>query len=86
GLLLPPALPLILYGIVAGVPIHDLFVAGIVPGLLLIGLTVAWAIREGVRADTPRSEWDPREAFAALWAAGWDILLPVLVLGALFSG
>ena len=86
GLLLPPALPLILYGIVAGVAIQDLFVAGIIPGILLIGLTVAWAVREGLRSDTPRASWDGREAAGALVAAGWDLLLPVLVLGALFGG
>ena len=86
GLLLPPAVPLILYGIVAGVGISDLFLAGLVPGILLIGLTVAWAVREGVRSGTTRKRWDRREALAALRAAGWDILLPVLVLGALFGG
>ena len=86
GLLLPPALPLILYGIVAGVPIRDLFLAGLVPGILLIGLTVGWAVREGLRTDTPRARWDGREALSALWAGGWDILLPILVLAALFGG
>lgn len=86
GLLLPPALPLILYGIVASVAIHDLFVAGILPGLLLIGLTVGWAVREGVRSDAPRTAWDWREALSSLRAAGWDVLLPIVVLGALFGG
>jgi C4-dicarboxylate transporter DctM subunit len=86
GLLLPPALPLILYGIVASVAIQDLFIAGILPGLLLIGLTVGWAVREGVRSEAPRTAWDWQEALSALRAAGWDVLLPVLVLGALFSG
>lgn len=86
GLLLPPALPLILYGIVASVAIQDLFLAGILPGLLLIGLTVGWAVREGVRSEAPRTSWDWREALSALRAAGWDVFLPILVLGALFGG
>ena len=48
GLLLPPALPLILFGIVAEIPIEDLFIGGIVPGLLLTGLIAAWGVREGL--------------------------------------
>jgi C4-dicarboxylate transporter DctM subunit len=86
GLLLPPALPIILYGIVAGVAIPDLFVAGIVPGFLLIGLTAGWAIFEGVRHGAPRSRWNGREAVDALVDAGWDLLLPVIVLVAVFGG
>ena len=50
GLLLPPALPLILFGIVAEVPIEDLFIGGILPGFLLIALIAAWGVREGLRA------------------------------------
>jgi C4-dicarboxylate transporter, DctM subunit len=86
GLLLPPALPLILYGIVAGVSIPDLFIAGLVPGLLLIGLTAGWAAREGIRSRIPRPRWQGREALAALAAAKWDLLLPVVVVVAVFGG
>ncbi|MDE2689326.1 MAG: TRAP transporter large permease subunit [Acidobacteriota bacterium] len=50
GLLLPPALPLILFGIVAEVPIEDLFIGGLLPGLLLIALIGLWGVREGLRA------------------------------------
>ena len=49
GLLLPMALPLILFGIVAEVPIEDLFIGGIVPGLLLIALIALWGVREALR-------------------------------------
>jgi C4-dicarboxylate transporter, DctM subunit len=86
GLLLPPALPLILYGIVAGVSIPDLFIAGIVPGLLLIGLTAGWAVRQGIRSRAPRAAFERREAVAALAAAKWDLLLPVIVVVAVFGG
>ena len=55
GLLLPPALPLILFGIVAEVPIEDLFIGGIVPGLLLIALIGLWGVREGLRSATGRA-------------------------------
>jgi C4-dicarboxylate transporter, DctM subunit len=86
GLLLPPALPLILYGIVAGVSIPDLFIAGIVPGVLLIGLTAGWAVRQGLRSNAPRAVFRRGEALAALGAAKWDLLLPVVVVVAVFGG
>ena len=47
GLLFPPALPLILYGIVAQVPIRDLFIGGLIPGIVLVALVAAWGVREG---------------------------------------
>lgn len=86
GLLLPPALPLILYGIVAQSPIEDLFIGGIVPGLLLIGMTAAWGIRAAIANDVPRPAFAFAEAGAALWEAKWEMLLPVVIVGALFSG
>jgi len=86
GLLLPPALPLILYGIVSETPIEDLFIGGIVPGLLLIALVAAWGVREGLKIPRPRAPFDRREAAGAVWDAKWVLLLPVVVLGALFSG
>ncbi|MBL8139316.1 MAG: TRAP transporter large permease subunit [Acidobacteria bacterium] len=86
GLLLPPALPLILYGIVAQSPIEDLFIGGIVPGLLLIGMTAAWGIRAAITNNVHRPPFAMSEAGAALWAAKWEMLLPVVIVGSLFSG
>jgi C4-dicarboxylate transporter, DctM subunit len=86
GLLLPPALPLILYGIVVQAPIEDLFIGGIVPGVLLIGMTSAWGIRAAITAGVERPAFATSEAGAALWAAKWEIALPVVIVGSLFSG
>jgi tripartite ATP-independent transporter DctM subunit len=86
GLLLPPALPLILYGIVAGVPIEDLFRGGLLPGLLLIGIVAAWAMREGVRSGVPRQRFTLGEVGGALWAAKWELAIPITVATVLFSG
>ncbi|MBI2461202.1 MAG: TRAP transporter large permease subunit [Candidatus Rokubacteria bacterium] len=86
GLLFPPSLPLILYGVVAQVPIPDLFKAGIVPGLLMVAAVCLFGVREGLRATTRRPGFDRREAAAALWAAKWDLLLPVVALGGIFGG
>ena len=86
GLLLPPALPLILFGIVAQVPIEDLFIGGILPGLLLIALIAAWGIREGLRGGARRTRVSGAEIGQAVWAGKWELFLPVVIVGAIFSG
>ena len=86
GLLLPPALPLILYGIVASVPIPDLFIGGIVPGLLLVALIAGWGLREGLVTGAGRATFGWRAAGLALWVAKWELLLPVFLLVAILGG
>lgn len=86
GLLLPPAMPLILYAIVAQTAPENLFIGGILPGVLLIGLVAAWGMREGIVTGAGRRAFDGPEARAALWGAKWELALPLIVLGALFSG
>ncbi len=86
GLLLPPALPLILYAVVAEIPIGQMLVGGILPGLLLTGLAVAHSIHRGTAAGVARTPFEPREAAAALRHGKWEVLLPVVVLGAFFGG
>ena len=86
GLLFPPALPLILYGIVASVPLGDLFIGGLLPGLLMLGLLAALGVREGLRSGAGRVSFTWAEAGAAAWNAKWELLLPAVVLGSLLSG
>ncbi len=86
GLLLPPSLPLILYAIVAQVPVEDLFIGGILPGILLLGLTAAWGVREGVVYGTGRTPFSMSGAMRALWEGKWEVALPIVVLVALFGG
>ena len=86
GLLFPPALPLILYAIIAEIPIEDLFIGGIVPGLLLLTMVAAWGVREGLVSGAGRSRFDTREAAGAIWEAKWELLLPLVILGSLLGG
>jgi tripartite ATP-independent transporter DctM subunit len=86
GLLFPPALPLILYGIVAGVAIGDLFVGGLLPGLLLLGLVSLLGVREGLATGGARTPFVAREALEATWQAKWELLMPVVILGSLLLG
>jgi tripartite ATP-independent transporter DctM subunit len=86
GLLFPPSLPVILYGVVAQAPIEHLFVGGLLPGLLMIVLVASYGVRVGVKAGAPRTPVQPREAARALWDAKWDLGLPTLVVVAVASG
>jgi C4-dicarboxylate transporter, DctM subunit len=87
GLLFPLSVPLMLYGIVAGsVAIEDLFVGGLLPGLLMLGLVSALGVREAIVTRAQRTPFRPREAAAALWEAKWELVLPIVVLTALLGG
>lgn len=85
GMLFPPCLPLVLYAIVAQVPMRDMFLGGIVPGFVLVAATVAWGIRTGPRA-VERRPFDARAAWRAAWEAKWELALPLVAIGALFGG
>jgi len=87
GLLFPLSVPLILYGIVAqNVAIEDLFIGGLLPGLLMLGLLAALGIREAIVSKALRTPFRFGESVAALWEAKWELLLPVVVLYALLGG
>ena len=86
GILFPPCLPLILYGLIAQVPVRDMFLGGMVPGLVMVALAAVWGVRMGAREPRLRQRFDGREARAALWAAKWELLLPVVALVTFFSG
>ena len=86
GLLFPPSLPIILYSIVAGVSIDRLFVAGLVPGILLVVILSAYSIRMGVAAKVPRIPFRIREVWISLKEAAWEVPLPLIVIGGIYGG
>ena len=86
GLLFPPSLPLIIYAVVAKVRIDHLFIAGILPGVLLVGLLSAFSIYQSVRSDVPRLRFQFNEVFGALRDAVWELPLPLVVLGGIYTG
>ena len=91
GVLFAPSLPLILYAVVAqqvapgqGIRIEELFLAGILPGLLMLMLMAGWAMRTGIhlpKDETPRPDVGP-----SLNAALWELPLPFVVLGGIYGG
>ncbi len=86
GLLLPPCLPLIVYAIVARVPIERMFLAGIAPAFVMMVATSIWGIRRAPKQERARRKFDWVEARNALWDAKWELLMPVVASAALFGG
>jgi C4-dicarboxylate transporter DctM subunit len=86
GLLFAPSLPLILYGVIAEVSIDKLFLAGILPGLLMLIMLSGYSlwINRGIRK--PLSSFSIKEVGAALRESMWELPLPIVVLGGIYSG
>ncbi len=87
GLLFPLSLPLMLYGIVSQkASIEDLFIGGLVPGLLMLSLLAALGVREGLLTSAERRPFRIGEALGAVWEAKFELFLPVFVVGAFIGG
>ncbi len=86
GLLFPPSLPVILYSVVAEVPAEKLFLAGLLPGVLLVVLAGGYGMLIGRRAQGRRRPFSWRELAAATWEAKWELSVPVLVIGLFVTG
>ncbi|WP_138472224.1 TRAP transporter large permease [Poseidonocella sp. HB161398] len=88
GVIIPPSIPMVIYATSANVSVTKMFMAGIIPGLL-IGLALigyAWwqSRKEGQRPQEERI--DAREAAGILWDAKWALLVPVIILGGIYGG
>jgi len=86
GLLFPPSLPIILYSLVANVNIDKLFVAGVLPGVILLILLSLYSVRTGIIAKVPRTPFSWKNVWVTLKAAVWEIPLPVIVIGGIYGG
>jgi len=86
GLLLPPCLPLIVYAIVARVPIEQMFLGGIIPALVMMAVIALWGIRRASTNEVVLRKFDWTEALSALWEAKWELLMPMVAFVALFGG
>ncbi len=86
GLLFPPSLPIIIYGLIAAVSIDQLFVAGFLPGLLLLGVLSVYSVRKGTANRVTKTTFSWRNALTAVRAAAWELPLPVIVIGGIYGG
>jgi tripartite ATP-independent transporter DctM subunit len=86
GLLFAPSLPLILYGVVAEISIEDLFLAGIFPGFLMLAMLSGYSVWKNRALRVPLADFSWREVLSAVREAMWEIPLPFIVLGGIYSG
>jgi len=93
GLLFPPSIALILYGVIAQqmnlqqtVTIDELFIAGLLPGLVMLALLVAWSMYKSVGDKIPTTAFDTKKLINALRESIWEIPLPIIIIGGIYSG
>jgi C4-dicarboxylate transporter DctM subunit len=86
GLLFAPSLPLILYGIVAEISVEDLFLAGVLPGVLMLLILSGYSVWKNRAVRVPLGDFSWREVRGAVREAAWEIPLPIVVLGGIYSG
>ncbi|NDY89840.1 TRAP transporter large permease subunit [Ideonella livida] len=89
GVLLAPSVPLILYAVIARVPIAEMFLAGVVPALLMVVVLLVlggFLRRDAGTAPAPASAPDARAALRAAWIARWELAAPAVALGSLLGG
>lgn len=89
GILIPPSGPMVLYGVTTDTSIGGLFMAGVLPGLMVAGLFMIWSVAStamGQRHIVREPRATAKEAFAAIRQSVWALSLPVLVLGGMYAG
>lgn len=86
GLLFPPSLPMIIYGVVAEASIPKLFLAGLLPGILMLLLLSLYSMYKGSQRAESRAGFSWRGLYVAVRSAIWEMLLPLVIFGGIFSG
>ncbi len=84
GIIIPPSIPLILYGLVTEKSIPDLFIAGIIPGLMIAFSLAGYSL--WVNRNMPSEPFHFSEFWEAFRSGIWSMLLPVILLGGIYSG
>jgi len=86
GLLFPPSLPLIIYGVTARVSIKDLFIGGLVPGILIALVIAAYSIFQGYSQHVERQSFNIQNIIKELKSSFWEVIIPILILFGVFGG
>ncbi len=86
GLNFPPSLPVILYGYVSGVNIEELFMAGLIPGSLMLGLLCIFSIYTGKKWQIKTSKFSTTELISSFRGAIWELPIPFLIIAGIYSG
>lgn len=86
GLLFPPSLPLILYGLIGGVSIDKLFIAGIIPGFIIIMILSIYSIIVGKKSSQEKVPFCLKNVLSSIKEAAWELPLPVIILVGIYGG
>jgi len=86
GLLFIPSLPIIIYGLIGQVDIAQLFIAGLLPGILIILLLAAYLVFYGLKNNTQRTSFSINILAKSLWDAKWEIPIIVVIVGGIYGG
>ncbi len=86
GLLFPPSLPIILYGIIAKVDIDQLFMAGLIPGIVLMVVLGAYSVYQARGIQKVKRHFSWKELQGAMWEGRYELPIPVFVLGGIYGG
>jgi tripartite ATP-independent transporter DctM subunit len=86
GLLFPPSLPIILYGLISETSIDKLFIAGIIPGLLMVFLMSIYSVNRMQKVNPSKEPFSPKKAWQAIKNAAWEIPLPFIILVGIYGG
>ena len=88
GPVIPPSVPFIIYGVLCSVSITELFIAGVIPGLLMcVTLGIAtWFISKKKNYGIKAKKSSGKDIWRAFWDAKWSLLMPVIILGGIYGG
>ncbi|MEM9476811.1 MAG: TRAP transporter large permease [Pseudomonadota bacterium] len=91
GVIIPPSVAMVIYGVITGISITDLFIAGFLPGLMIgaslmtTAILIAWIMGYGERQPFHLGPW-ATEVGRSLWRASLSLFMPVIILGGIFGG
>ncbi|MEM7252271.1 MAG: TRAP transporter large permease subunit [Pseudomonadota bacterium] len=86
GVLFPPSVPLILFAVIADLRINDMFIAGLLPGLIMLAIAIWWGTMGGHDAQRSSATFAWRDVWAAAWAAKWELAVPIAAVVTLLTG
>ena len=86
GLLFPPSLPAIIYGVTAGVSVKEIFIAGLIPGILLLVMMSVWSLIQGKKEKIASNPFKFKKAIRACMDTKWELAMPFLILFGVFGG
>ncbi|MCW8931352.1 MAG: TRAP transporter large permease subunit [Gammaproteobacteria bacterium] len=86
GLLFPPSMAILLYGIVSGVSIDELFISGLIPGIVLLVMLSIFSVYSAPKFEIPTQDFSWDNVRSAVRECIWDIILPILIFTGIFGG